>query len=128
QAEALEVYRETRRLLADELGLEPSPELRELERAILRQDPSLSSAERLDPATVGQTHARRRLSPLLLAAAILLAGSGVAAAVLATTGGSRHGAPAAVTVPSTTSRVTVDSGMSQQKSNPTVTRKIGATR
>jgi DNA-binding SARP family transcriptional activator len=28
QAEALEVYRETRRLLADELGLEPNPELR----------------------------------------------------------------------------------------------------
>ena len=42
QAEALEVYRETRRTLADELGLEPSPELRELERAILRQDPSLA--------------------------------------------------------------------------------------
>jgi DNA-binding SARP family transcriptional activator len=41
QAEALEVYRETRRVLADELGLEPSPELRELERAILQQDPAL---------------------------------------------------------------------------------------
>jgi DNA-binding SARP family transcriptional activator len=44
QAEALEVYRETRRVLADELGLEPSPELRELERAILRHDPSLAAA------------------------------------------------------------------------------------
>ncbi len=43
QAEALEVYRETRRVLADELGLEPSPELRELERAILRQDPALAA-------------------------------------------------------------------------------------
>jgi DNA-binding SARP family transcriptional activator len=41
QAEALEVYRETRRVLANELGLEPSPELRELERAILQQDPAL---------------------------------------------------------------------------------------
>src|SRR5262249_56166631 len=44
QADALEVYRETRRVLADELGLEPSPQLRELERAILRHDPSLAAA------------------------------------------------------------------------------------
>ena len=44
QAEALEVYRETRRVLTEELGLEPSPELRELERAILQQDPALATA------------------------------------------------------------------------------------
>jgi DNA-binding SARP family transcriptional activator len=49
QAEALEVYRETRRVLAEELGLDPSPELRELERAILRQDPSLAAAPGLPP-------------------------------------------------------------------------------
>jgi len=42
QAEALEVYREFRSVLRDELGLEPSPQLRELETAILRQD-SLAS-------------------------------------------------------------------------------------
>jgi DNA-binding SARP family transcriptional activator len=42
QAEALEVYRETRRLLVDELGIEPSPALQALEQAILRHDPSLS--------------------------------------------------------------------------------------
>jgi DNA-binding SARP family transcriptional activator len=38
QAEALEVYRAARLALADELGLDPSPELQELERKILRQD------------------------------------------------------------------------------------------
>jgi DNA-binding SARP family transcriptional activator len=43
QAEALEVYRETRRFLTEELGLEPSPPLRELEQAILRQDPTLDA-------------------------------------------------------------------------------------
>ena len=43
QAEALEVYRNARRALADELGLEPSPALQELERAILRQDESLAA-------------------------------------------------------------------------------------
>ncbi len=45
QAEALEVYRETRRLLVDELGIEPSPALQELEQAILRHDPALTSQE-----------------------------------------------------------------------------------
>jgi DNA-binding SARP family transcriptional activator len=43
QVEALEVYRETRRLLVDELGIEPSPALHELEQAILRHDPTLTS-------------------------------------------------------------------------------------
>ena len=42
QAEALEVYRAARLALADELGLDPSPELKELERRILRQDASLA--------------------------------------------------------------------------------------
>ncbi len=41
QADALEVLREVRELLADELGLEPGAELRDLQSAILRQDPSL---------------------------------------------------------------------------------------
>jgi DNA-binding SARP family transcriptional activator/class 3 adenylate cyclase len=41
QAAALEAYQETRRTLVDELGIEPSPPLRDLEQAILRQDPAL---------------------------------------------------------------------------------------
>lgn len=41
QADALAFYRETRRLFSDELGLEPSPELKRLEQAILRHDPAL---------------------------------------------------------------------------------------
>jgi predicted ATPase/DNA-binding SARP family transcriptional activator len=44
QVEALEAFHETRRRLGDDLGLEPSPALRELERAILRQDASLRLA------------------------------------------------------------------------------------
>jgi lactate 2-monooxygenase len=43
QAEALAVYREARRLLSEELGLEPGPALKELERRILRQDPRLAT-------------------------------------------------------------------------------------
>jgi DNA-binding SARP family transcriptional activator len=41
QAEALDAYQNARRTLVDELGIEPSPGLQELERAILRQDPAL---------------------------------------------------------------------------------------
>lgn len=42
QADALDVYRRTRQTFDSELGIEPSPFLRELERAILRQDRELS--------------------------------------------------------------------------------------
>jgi len=42
QAEALGVYRETRRDLVDELGLEPGQDLRSLETAILNHDPRLA--------------------------------------------------------------------------------------
>ena len=41
QAEALRAYQKTRTYLAEELGLEPSAQLQELERGILNQDPSL---------------------------------------------------------------------------------------
>ena len=44
QAEALETMRLGRQILVDELGIEPGPELRELERMILTQDPELSAA------------------------------------------------------------------------------------
>ncbi len=44
QAEALEAYRAVRRELADELGLEPGEQLRQLERAILSHDPELDAA------------------------------------------------------------------------------------
>lgn len=47
QAEALACLRRARRLLADELGLDPSHELVALEQAILRQDESLTPASAL---------------------------------------------------------------------------------
>jgi len=42
QAEALAVYADTRRLLADELGVDPRPGLRELQNRILQADPGLA--------------------------------------------------------------------------------------
>ena len=41
QAEALDAYRRAREVLSDELGIDPSAELRELHERILRQDPEL---------------------------------------------------------------------------------------
>ncbi|MCU0478699.1 MAG: winged helix-turn-helix domain-containing protein, partial [Chloroflexi bacterium] len=41
QAEALRTYGEGRRVLGDELGIDPGPELQQLEGWILRQDPRL---------------------------------------------------------------------------------------
>ena len=41
QAEALDAYQGARRELVDKFGIDPSPALQELERAILRQDPTL---------------------------------------------------------------------------------------
>jgi len=50
QAEALEGYRGLRAMLTTELGIEPSPALRELERRMLQQDPSLEIATARRPA------------------------------------------------------------------------------
>ncbi|MFF8788571.1 BTAD domain-containing putative transcriptional regulator [Streptomyces sp. NPDC015125] len=41
QAEALEAFQRARKALAEELGIEPGQELRDLEQAVLRQSPAL---------------------------------------------------------------------------------------
>jgi hypothetical protein len=46
QADALEEYRRARKILVEELGIEPSEVLQELERAILRHDPALDVRRR----------------------------------------------------------------------------------
>ena len=46
QADALDLYRETRALFVDQLGIEPGPELQQLERRILEQAPDLAPRRR----------------------------------------------------------------------------------
>jgi DNA-binding SARP family transcriptional activator len=66
QADALAAYRDARRVLRDELGLEPSRALQELEQAILRQEPDLDyrpdgrvlADEPTQPPVTPASHAR----------------------------------------------------------------------
>src|SRR5262249_43769317 len=79
QADALDVYRTTRETFDAELGIEPSPFLRDLERAILRQDPELAAetpsgdAPRSILVLVGEADG---VDDLLAVAEPLAAGSG----------------------------------------------------
>ena len=69
QSEAVAAAAELRRLLVDDLGLDPSPETRELEQRILRQDPALvpaiqepvAPAATAGPALVGRAEALAHL-------------------------------------------------------------------
>ncbi len=88
QAEALEAYQQARRMLAEELGLEPGRRLQELEGAILRQD------ARLDPPRQTATplgRARRRSGILIAIGAALLLSAAIAVAVIELTGGDGPG-------------------------------------
>ena len=50
QADALAAYQDGRRTLVGELGLEPSRELQDLEKAILIHDPALDAPAQIEPA------------------------------------------------------------------------------
>lgn len=54
QPEALAAYAEARRVLAEEHGLDPGPELAQLEQAILNQDPDLAAPARPEPVVSQQ--------------------------------------------------------------------------
>jgi YVTN family beta-propeller protein len=99
QADALAAYRDARRALVAELGIEPGPALRGLERAVLEQDPALGGDQALPrlprpPAPRGR--APRRPGRMALAGALLLA-IAVGAVALASRSDPEPTGPAAVT-------------------------------
>src|SRR6266540_3212042 len=63
RAEALDAYQRARSVLVAELGLEPGPELRDLQQAILAEDTRLAS-----PAPIGGTTPVRAVAPAQLPA------------------------------------------------------------
>lgn len=82
QPEALDVYRETRRRLVDELGLEPGRRLRELEHAILAQDPALDAPAATRPSARPPPASRGRAWPVAATAVALALAAGVAGLAL----------------------------------------------
>jgi predicted ATPase/DNA-binding SARP family transcriptional activator len=70
QAEALQVFQDGRRQLADELGLDPGPELRQLESAILNQDPALDAPDVPAVVAAAAPPASRRTIPEPLTALV----------------------------------------------------------
>ena len=88
QAEALAVYQDARVRLDEELGVEPTRELRERERAILVQDPALDAP--VGPTIRVRGHRKRNVIALLVG--LTLAATVLAVAIL------RGGSPAAPAV------------------------------
>jgi DNA-binding SARP family transcriptional activator len=140
QAEALEVYRETRRVLTEELGLEPSPALKELEQAILRQDPALEAnapPPPTEPPAGEPERRRRRLPPVALLAllALGLAGAATAIALVRPEKGTSSGTPAGtiyalppmVTGLATETHTATVEQKTTAKKHPTTTRPAGHT-
>ncbi|PWW21970.1 putative ATPase [Geodermatophilus normandii] len=91
QADALDVLRRTRERVTDELGLDPSAELRDLEAAVLRQDAALAAPPRPAaaapvpvPAPAGDGFVGRPEELAALAGAWAAAGAGRGTAVVVT--------------------------------------------
>lgn len=100
QAEALSAYRDAKRMLAEELGIDPTPDLQRLEGAILRQDPDLELAPlpvRPPPAPPEEVaegaHGRRRVWLVAIGSALALVV--VSAMVIVATSGSGTTSPSA---------------------------------
>jgi len=76
-ADALAAYQAFRRRFAEEVGLDPSAELRTLERRILEQDPTLGSAAAVSPVASPRRSTRARM----LAGAVVLTAVAASATV-----------------------------------------------
>jgi DNA-binding SARP family transcriptional activator len=83
QAEALDAYRRRATRLRDELGLEPSRPLQQLEASILQQDEALDA-----PSAARRLQVRRRSWKVVTAGAVAVVAAAAAATAIALTRGS----------------------------------------
>ena len=91
QTDALARYREGRNVLADEIGVEPSPELKTLEMAILKQDPGLQRRARQPTAgaAIPAPRARRRRLRVAVLLILIVVTAGIAVPLAFLDGGLR---------------------------------------
>jgi YVTN family beta-propeller protein len=85
QADALDTFQAARQRLVDHLGLEPGPELHDLQRRILQHDPTLEPPRRF-PSVPTAPGGRGRAVAALMALGALLAGAFVLSAGTASQG------------------------------------------
>src|SRR5215203_2302198 len=108
QVEALEAYRDGRRVLAEQLGLEPGPALTRLERAILEHDQALEPPPAPIPAP--RRAARDRRWQVLLAAGAVLFLAAAGAVVLQVGSGGNFQAGLATAAPNSVAAIDAVSG------------------
>ncbi|MGH3134981.1 MAG: BTAD domain-containing putative transcriptional regulator, partial [Gaiellaceae bacterium] len=97
QADALEHYQRARNTFRDRLGIEPSPRLRELEQAMLRQDPELEAGlRRMRPRRV--LRRRRRALVIVTVIALVAVAAIVVGALLTRADAPLQGTPGSVAV------------------------------
>lgn len=109
QAEALAAFQRLRQALDEELGLEPTPALRDLERQILNHDPALAAPEKPRPSILRRNRQRSLIA--IVCAAITFGGAVIAAALELSAGGGASPAAAMSsrpTGPATITQTTID--------------------
>ena len=89
-AAALDAYQDARRVLRDDLGLEPGPELQQLQSRILNHDAALAGGHR--PVQAARRRRRRRAGALV-AAAVVAALAAAISIPLVTNAGQAHANP-----------------------------------
>ena len=119
QAEALEAFAAGRRLLVDELGIEPGDQLRALHQRILEQDPALAAPRPPLAARSPSPPGRRRRR---LLAAALVAGALATTVALVAVGGDDE-PPAVPAPPAANSLVLLDA----ETGRPRATFDVGGT-
>src|SRR5215212_1054132 len=106
QAEALRAYQQGRRLLSEELGLDPGADLQQLEQQILVRDPALDPPRPPNEERPGEPKPRARRGRRLAVGVVVLALVAAVAAIFLAAGGDE---PPAV-VPNSVVKIDPESG------------------